>query len=65
MDQVKQFILDQGWTPQEKPRRKGKLYLYAARRKAEESNRIEWRYIAPVSKVESLTEDRILAILAK
>jgi hypothetical protein len=62
VDQVKQIIVKQGWTPQEKPRRgKGKLYLYAARRSG---SRLEWRYIAPVSRIENLTEQDVLDRLA-
>jgi hypothetical protein len=63
VEQVKQFITDQGWTPQERKRGRGKLYLYAAR-KAKKSRKVEWRYIAPLSKVENLTEQDVLDRLA-
>lgn len=61
LEATKQFISDQGWTPQEKARRKsGNLYLYAARWL---KGQTEWRYIAPLSKLAAMSEQEILAKL--
>jgi len=65
LEQVKQFITAQGWTPQERPRRKGKLYLYATKRDAQNWRQRNWKYIAPVSRLEAMNEQEILAILNK
>ena len=62
MSEAVQFITEQGWTPQEKARRNGLRYLYAAQRKGKQ---IVWRYIAPVSKVEQLTARQITEQLEK
>lgn len=65
LEQVKQFISEQGWTPQERPRRKGKLYLYATKRDAQDWRQRTWTYIAPVSRLEAMSEQEILAKLNK
>lgn len=65
LEAVKQVISDQGWSPLERPRRKGKLYLYAVRRNRQTEKQMEWRYIAPVSRLGAMTEEDILAILNK
>lgn len=67
LDAAKQFIAAQGWIPQTQTRRKGTLYLYAGRRrkKAEDRKGMEWRYIAPLSRLETMSEQEILAKLNK
>jgi hypothetical protein len=62
MSEVLQIIAEQGWTPQQRERRNGLMYLYAAQRK---EGRVHWRYIAPITKVEQLTKEDILTQLQK
>lgn len=62
LDEIKQFISEQGWTPQEKTRQRGTLYLSAARKA---QGKTIWRYIGAVSKLHTLTEQEILAKLNK
>lgn len=62
VDEVKQLISSQGWTPQEKTRQRGTLYLSAARKT---QGKTIWRYIGVVSKLHMLTEQEILAKLNK
>lgn len=65
LDEAKQIISSQGWIPQEQTRRKGTLYLYAGRRRKTERKGMEWRYIAPLSRLETMTAQEILAKLNK
>jgi hypothetical protein len=57
-DELRQFLKAQGWNLSKKKRR-GKEYFYATK----------WRrgdaYLGPVSRVENITEDQVLAKLAK
>lgn len=58
--EMEEVIKQEGWTVHPlKRRNKGKIYIYAARRGHKH------RYIAPASKIESMTREEILAILRK
>ena len=59
-DQAKQVIHAHGWTPHIKPIARGR-YLYAARKRA---GKVIEKYIAPLSKLEHMTESEIVAKLS-
>lgn len=60
LDVAKKIISDMGWSPVKRARRKGTLYLYARKRNKDQ---IEERYIAPLSRIEGMTEQEVLARL--
>lgn len=60
VETVKKIITDTGWSPVERTRRKGTPYLYARKRAG---SQIEERYIAPLSKLATMSEQEILAKL--
>lgn len=63
MEQAAKVLSDLGWTPQKKKRRNGVPYLYAVRRYPKPSNKLMWKYIAPVSRLEKMTEEEVLGRL--
>lgn len=62
LETAKQIISDMGWSPVERARRKGTLYLYARKRA---KSQIEERYIAPLSQIEGMSKEKILERLNK
>jgi len=64
LEAVKEIISSQGWTPQERKKQRGTLYLYAAKWDVEEQKTM-WRYICAISQAEYLTEEQILATLSR
>ncbi len=59
-DEAKQVIRAYGWTPHVKPIARGR-YLYAARKQA---GKVKDKYIAPIEKLERMTESEIVAKLS-
>lgn len=64
LETVKEIISSQGWTPQERKRKRGTLYLYAAKKNVA-LKKTQWRYIGTVSKLDTITREEILAKLNK
>jgi len=51
------FLKEHGWTLHKLKRNKGVQYIYAAKRKG---TKVKERYIAPLSRLDELTEDFII-----
>lgn len=62
LEAVKQIISSEGWSPQERKRKRGTTYLYAARWI---DGKTRWRYIGVVSQVDQLSKQEILTKLNK
>lgn len=62
LETAKRFISEMGWSPVERARRKGKLYLYARKR---DKSQIKERYIAPLSQIEEMSKEQVLEKLNK
>lgn len=60
LETVQETIRSQGWTPRVVARRHGLLYLYAGKRQAEKPHKMKWRYICPVSRIESMSEEQLI-----